>query len=254
MSSRTGGRIQAIDALRGLCVVLMCCHHFLYDLAAFLGAPWWIFTNPVLDVLHYFFAGCFILLSGVSSRFSRSNLRRGGILLLIALALTAVTWLGDLLGRKLMGEELGILIVCGVLHMLAVCMLFYGFTHKLWDRLPDRVMVPFCILAVVLTAKLANGVPISDPGGIRRFLFPFGFITAGFYSADYFPLFPWLFVFLFGTWLGEKIRAGKLPERFYTYNVPFFPGVGRHALLIYVVHQPALLLLTLGIGAIFGIL
>ena len=68
MSSYSGGRIQAIDALRGLCVVLMCCHHFLYDLAAFLGAPWWIFTNPVLDVLHYFFAGCFILLSGVSSR------------------------------------------------------------------------------------------------------------------------------------------------------------------------------------------
>ena len=36
----TGGkpeRIQSIDALRGLCVLLMCIHHFLYDLAAFLG-------------------------------------------------------------------------------------------------------------------------------------------------------------------------------------------------------------------------
>ena len=74
MNPHSGGRIQAIDAIRGLCVVLMCAHHFLYDLAAFLGAPWWIFTNPVLDVLHWFFAGCFILLSGVSSRFSRSNL------------------------------------------------------------------------------------------------------------------------------------------------------------------------------------
>ena len=250
MSSYTGGRIRAIDALRGFCVVLMCFHHFFYDLAAFLGAPWWIFSNPVFNVLHYFFAGCFILLSGVSSRFSRSNLRRGGILLLIALALTAVTWLGDFLGEKLLGGAPGVLIVCGVLHMLAVCMLFYGFTHRFWDLLPDWVMILFCALATVLTARLANGVLIDGPG----WLFPFGFIAEGFYSADYFPLFPWLFVFLFGTWLGEKIRAGKLPEGFYTYRVPFFPAVGRHALLIYILHQPVLLLITLGIGAMFVIL
>ena len=250
MSSYSGGRIQAIDALRGLCVVLMCCHHFLYDLAAFLGAPWWIFTNPVLDVLHYFFAGCFILLSGVSSRFSRSNLRRGGILLLIALALTAVTWLGDFLGEKLLGGAPGVLILCGVLHMLAVCMLFYGLTHKLWDRLPDWVMILLCVLGTALTARLANGVVVDKPG----WLFPLGLITPSFYSADYFPLLPWLFVFLFGTWLGEKIRAGRLPARFYTFDVPFFPAVGRHALLIYIIHQPALLLLTLGLGAIFRIL
>ncbi len=250
MSSYTGGRIQAMDALRGLCVVLMCIHHFLYDLAAFLGAPWWIFTNPVLDVLHYFFAGCFILLSGVSSRFSRSNPVRGAKLLAIALALTLVTWLGDTLGGKLMGQEPGVLIIFGVLHMLAVCMLFYGVIRRLWDRLPDWAMVLFCVLATVLTARLANGVRVEKP----EWLFPFGFVTAAFYSADYFPLFPWLFVFLFGTWLGGKIRAGKLPERFYTYRISFFPAVGRHALLIYVVHQPALLLLTLGIGAILGIL
>ena len=143
-----------------------------------------------------------------------------------------------------------VLIVCGVLHMLAVCMLFYGFTHRFWDRLPDWVMILFCVLATVLTARLANGVLIDGP----EWLFPFGFIAEGFYSADYFPLFPWLFVFLFGTWLGEKIRAGKLPEGFYTYRVPLFPAVGRHALLIYILHQPVLLLITLGIGAIFGIL
>ena len=250
MNSYTGGRIRALDALRGLCVVLMCFHHFFYDLAAFLGAPWWLFSNPVFNVLHYIFAGCFILLSGVSSRFSRSNLKRGIKLLVIALALTAVTWAGDILGGKLTGQKPGMLIVFGVLHMLAVCMLFYGLTRRLWDRLPDGVMVVFCVLATLLTAKLANGVYIRSPG----WLFPFGFITNSFYSADYFPMLPWLFVFLFGTWLGEKIKAGKLPEGFYAFSVPFFPAVGRHALLIYILHQPALLLLTLAIGAILGIL
>ena len=104
-------RIQSIDALRGLAVVLMVIHHFLYDLCAFLGAPWWLFTNPVFDILHYVFAGLFILLSGVSSRFSRSNIKRGLKVIAVALALTLVTWLGDRLSAKFMGGELGILIV-----------------------------------------------------------------------------------------------------------------------------------------------
>ena len=35
-------RIELMDALRGLAVCLMVLHHFLYDLCAFLGAPWWL--------------------------------------------------------------------------------------------------------------------------------------------------------------------------------------------------------------------
>ena len=249
MSESKPERIQSIDALRGLCVVLMCIHHLLYDLAAFLGAPWWLFTNPVFDVLHYLFAGCFILLSGVSSRFSRSNIKRGCKVIAIALGLTLVTWLGDMLAAKLMGEELGILIVFGVLHLLGFCMLFYGLTRKLWDRLPDWLMPPLCVILVILTARFTNGVYFAS----APWLFPFGFLSEGFYSADYFPILPWVFVFQLGTWVGEKIRTGKFPKKFYTARYPFFPAVGRHALLIYILHQPILAGFCLLIGAIFGI-
>ena len=81
-------RIELMDAMRGLAVCLMVIHHFLYDLCAFCGAPWWLFTNPVFDPLHYFFAGLFILLSGVSSNFSRSNLKRGLKALAVSLGIT----------------------------------------------------------------------------------------------------------------------------------------------------------------------
>jgi len=243
-------RIQSIDALRGFCVLLMCVHHLLYDLAAFLGAPWWIFTNPVFDTLHYLFAGCFILLSGVSSRFSRSNLRRGGKLIAVALALTLVTCLIDWLTMRLWGEDFGVRILFGVLHLLGFSMVFYGLTARWWDRLPGPLLPLLCLGLLILTAKNVSGLFVTD----KVWLFPFGYLADGFYSADYFPILPWISVFLAGTWLGGRIREGKLPAGFYTAKFRFFPQLGRHALLIYLLHQPVLAGFTLLIGAIFGIL
>lgn len=242
-------RIQSIDALRGLCVTLMCIHHLLYDLCAFLGAPWWLFTNPVLDVVHEIVAGIFILLSGISSRFSRSNLKRGGRLFAIALAMTGVTLLIDRAALVWFGEDMGTRILFGVLHLLGFCMLFYGLTAKLWDRLPGKIAVPLYIVLTAVTARAAKGKWVIR----AKWLFPLGFVFPGFYSGDYFPVLPWLFVFLLGTWAGGKIREGKLPTWFYTAQFPFFSKVGRKALLIYLAHQPILAGIVWLIGAVSGI-
>lgn len=221
-------RIQSMDALRGLAVVLMVIHHFLYDLCAFLGAPWWLFSNPVFNFLHYVFAGTFVLLAGVSSRFSRSNLKRGLIVLVIALVITLVTTLMDMPIRF------------GVLHMLGFCMVFYALTHKLWESIPTPVMPLLCIVLLVGSALAVHLIPID-----AKCLWMFGWIYDGFVSTDYFPIFPWLFVFLLGTWLGKYIRERRFPGWFYSMKVPVFPAIGRHALIVYIVHQPVLYGITL---------
>ncbi len=226
-------RIQSIDAMRGLAVVLMVVHHFLYDLCAFLDAPWWLFTNPVFDILHYVFAAVFIGLSGVSSRFSRSNIKRGAIVIAVAMVITLVTWFMDMPIRF------------GVLHLLGVCMLFYGLTHKLWESIPAKVMPLLCAVLLILSALAVKYIPISSDH-----LWMFGWYSPDFYSSDYFPIFPWIFVFLFGTWAGKYIREGRLPEKFYTFNIPVLPAIGRKALIIYIVHQPVLYGLTLLIRSI----
>ena len=226
-------RIQSIDALRGLAVVLMVAHHFLFDLYAFLGAPRWLFYNPVFNILHYVFAVVFIGLSGVSSRFSRSNIRRGVIVLAIALAMSLVTWF------------LAMPIRFGVLHLLGVSMIFYGITHKMWESIPDKLMPVLCVLLIILSLLAVNFIRIDS-----EHLWMFGWYTEDFYSADYFPILPWLFVFLFGTWVGKHVREGHLPGWFYTFSVPFFPQVGRKALIIYIVHQPILYGITVLIGLI----
>jgi uncharacterized membrane protein len=176
-------------------------------------------------VFHYFFAGLFIFLSGVSSQFSRSNIKRGLKVFAIAMMFTIVTSL----------PMLNMPIRFGVLHLLGFCMIFYGVTRKAWDGIP-RLIAPVLYIVLLVGTALAVGlidIPVS-------YLYMFGWTAPGFYSSDYFPIFPWLFVFLLGTWAGFYIKENKLPAWFYEKRVPVFPAVGRKALLIYILHQPVL--------------
>ncbi len=225
-------RIDLIDAARGLAVILMVIHHLLFDLVEFLGAPIWLFENPVFDPLHYFFAGLFIFLSGLSSQFSRSNVKRGLKVFAIAMAFTLVTSL----------PFVGMPIRFGVLHLLGFCMVFYGLTRQVWDKMP-RVAAPIIYIALLVGSALATRmIRIDVP-----YLYMFGWLQPGFYSADYFPIFPWMFVFLLGTWAGFFVIEHKLPEWFYQKRVAFFPAVGKKALIIYIVHQPVLYGLVMAI-------
>ena len=223
-------RIQIIDALRGISVVLMVAHHFLYDCVEFLDAPGWLFSNPVFDILHYVFAGLFIFLSGISSRFSRGNIKRGIKVIIVAAAITLVTYLIDMP------------IVFGVLHLLGFSMLFFGLTRRLWDAIP-KIAAPFIYIAAIVGGALATArIPLKS-----EYIWMFGWTQPDFVSFDYFPILPWLFVFLLGTWAGYYIKENKLPGRFYKATVPFFPSVGRKALLIYILHQPVLYAIVMGV-------
>ena len=229
-------RIEIIDALRGFAVVLMVIHHLLYDCVEFLGAPEWLFTNPAFDILHYIFAGLFIFLSGVSSRFSRGNIKRGLITIAIACLISAVTFYMEMP------------IWFGVLHLLGFSMLFFGLTRRLWDLIP-RKAAPVLYIALIVASSLAAAYykPAADRWLPQICLSILGWPQADFVSYDYFPILPWIFVSLLGTWAGLYIVEHKLPDRFYEVELPFFPAVGRKALLIYVLHQPVLYALTMGI-------
>ncbi|MBR0063434.1 MAG: DUF1624 domain-containing protein [Oscillospiraceae bacterium] len=240
MSDMKRSRIELIDTWRGLAVFLMVIHHFFYDLCAFAGAPWWLFTNPVFDFLHYVFAGSFIFLAGVSSRFSRSNLKRGAICFGIAMVMTVVTTVMDMPIRF------------GVLHLLGVCMLFYGACGKALDSLIPHPFQPviYAILGIISVFLLR-----IDVGEAAHFLFPFGWTYPGFSSSDWFPLFPWAFVFLAGAGVGYYIAERRFPGWFYEWRgVPALSWLGKRALIVYVIHQPVLYGVTMGLIAIRGLL
>ncbi len=78
-------------------------------------------------------------------------------------------------------------------------------------------------------------------------LLPFGIHSPSFWSVDYEPVFPWSGFVIAGIGIGGILYPGGL-------RAPAFPRLpdsilsplavlGRHSLAIYLVHQPAILLI-----------
>lgn len=227
-------RIQSVDALRGASILLMVLYHLGYNLVSFGMLPDQVLFNPLLSFLQVVFSSIFIALCGFSSRYSRSNARRGGRILLLALCVTAVTYFVP-----------NNWILFGILHFLGLALLLYALTRSVFDRVPQKVqpwlyMGLFLAFYFLLTYLNAPAHNVHNP----PHLWILGIADAHFSSADYFPLLPWFFMFLFGTWLGEVSRENRMPAWFYEFHCPPLAAVGRHTLLIYIAHQPVILLLV----------
>lgn len=232
-------RIEIIDALRGLSILLMVIHHALYDAVYFLGAPSWLFSNPVFDPLQKFFAGLFIFLSGVSCRFSHSNLKRGIITFLAGWVVSLATYLVDNPAWF------------GILHLLGLSAVLVGAAEQKFPKLLHgkrsrkrdvaRVLV---ILASTILFVFMWGRVYDTSYNFKGFAW-LGFVYPGYYSSDWFPLLPWFFVFTAGAAAGGFVVERRLPKKFYTARVPFFATVGRNTLAVYILHQPVLYGITM---------
>jgi uncharacterized membrane protein len=231
----TSRRIELLDAARGFCLLVMLLHHTVYDLVTMMGVSGWLFYSPAVNYLEYFFAGLFILISGVSSRFSKSNIKRSFKVILGAIIISVVTTL------------FGMPVVFGILHFLGFSMLFYGLTNKLWEKI-NGIAAP--LLYCGLTAASAVFLKLANPVKIPWLWF-LGLWTNEFASADYFPIFPWIFVFLLGTWFGKVIKEGKLPDWFYNTKPPLLPQIGRKSMLIYMLHQPIIVGILMSVKWLF---
>lgn len=67
-----------------------------------------------------------------------------------------------------------------------------------------------------------------------------GFMPKSFFSTDYFPLLPWLFLFWAGYFLHHLVGRGRLaPLR--RSVCPPLGWMGRHSLVLYLLHQPVIL-------------
>lgn len=244
------GRIHFIDELRGFAILCMIFYHTFFTMA-------FLFSfNSGLKLLAFFmpfepyFAGIFILISGISSQLSHSNIKRGLILLLIASLITVVTFifLPD------------VKILFGILHMLSISIIFFGVFKPFFDLIPTTPGLLLSAVFYIFTMNIREGylgilniafITIPNILYKTQYLFPIGITNSTFFSSDYFPLFPWIFLFLFGTFLGRYAKMGLFPEFMYKRKSKFFSFLGTHSLLIYIVHQPIIYIILWIFGLIF---
>lgn len=238
-------RYQLLDELRGFAVFCMIFYHGFFTAGYEWDLPLFRAFMDFFAPAEPFFAAFFILLSGVACQLSRSNLKRGFKLLMISLALTGITLLLPRFGFT----ECEILF--GILHLLSFGMLLVALCNPLIKKCPPLIFALFMLALFFFTFPAETGyfgfgsLKIALPQALydTNRWFILGFHNAEFFSADYFPLLPWIFMFLAGAFLGLYEARGKFPAFFLKRRVPFFGFLGRHALLIYLLHQPVIYLI-----------
>jgi uncharacterized membrane protein len=249
-------RIEMFDELRGLCVLLMVVYHALFIQQVWFQAN----TQWLFDKLTYFqplVAAVFIVISGICARLSRDNKRRGIQLAVCALGITLVT--GIALPAAGVTEAA---ILFGILHLLACSKLLFQLMRGFLDRIPAVLGALPCLALFLFTYPVHKGERgfyglLSYP--LPEWLFEkttplliLGFHAPGFASLDYFPLLPYFFLFLFGTFLGKFAQNGQFPEFCYRPCVAPFGYIGRHSLLVYFLHAPAIYGLFYVVRAVWG--
>lgn len=203
--------------------------HFAYDLEEIFGLPAFATAKPPWSIIGDLAATAFFFTFGLSavpaaqkyqSGFWRKSVWRAAVLMGWAMAVTAVS----LLFIPAMP------IWFGVLHFLAVAALLLPLLIR-WQAF-------WLLLAILLSITLGfvfEGMRASHP-----FLLPFGIRPMPFSSADYYPFFPFVAAVIAGIITGKFAYATDRPMSALPLARVLIPitFAGRHALTIYLVHQP----------------
>ena len=240
-------RIWELDALRGICILGMMVVHFVFDLNEFAGLGltmpgWFDFCQRYGHIL-------FILISGICATLASRSFRRGVIVFCAGLLVTGVT----LFMVCVLKFNRSLSIYFGILHLLGLCMILFPLFKKLPVWALAVLGASFVALGVWLAAL--EPVAVSFPSAQGLLLGAIGIRPAGFYSGDYFPIFPNLGWFLLGAVLGRTVYRrresllSKVNADFFLLR--FFRFCGRHSLWIYLLHQPVLAGLTMLLAAFF---
>jgi uncharacterized membrane protein len=239
-------RFVEIDLCRGIAILMMVLFHTVFDISFFGIAPINVGTG-FWRLFAYTTATLFLLVVGVSLVVSHARaaknisgmllakkfILRGAGIFALGLLVTLATWIYLREG----------FIIFGILHLIGISVmlspLFFRFRKY-------NILLG---LACIFTGLFVVGTTGWNPAGpiLPLILLPFGIHDPAFWSVDYTPLFPWLGVVLVGMGIGEFLYGAGVRH----FTAPRLPGpivapltfLGRHSLVIYLVHQPVIILL-----------
>lgn len=231
-------RIHLLDTIRGVLILGVVIYHFLFDVAIFTDINMSWFDDWWVNLIRDMGAGTFIFISGISCHLSHNNIKRGVKAAIVAVFISIVTYF-------VVPEEF---ILFGIIHLLALCMLLYEPVLKLLNKVPAAFGSLMAIACYLLTYNVYYGyigvrgfgainLPNRLYGNVLGFILGFG-IGSPVTSADYFPVLPWIFLFMAGIMAGEYFERDNVNKVFYRDIMPPVTWLGTKTMIIYILHQP----------------
>lgn len=210
-------RIWEVDALRFIAIILMLIYHLVFDLKEYLN------IDVNYEEFHWYIIGIssaiiFMFTSGLSSGLSKNPIKRGIQVLACGMLVTLVSFIffKDMYIRF------------GILHFLGVCMIISPALRKM-DNLTLLLIGLACVIAGIYTENITINIP---------YLLPLGLKYKGFCSFDYYPLIPYLSVYILGILAYRnyyKERKSIFKKELYS---NFIRKISEKSLFIYLIHQP----------------
>jgi|Go1ome_4_1110791.scaffolds.fasta_scaffold05155_2 uncharacterized membrane protein len=230
-------RLAALDTIRGITLLSMILYHTCWDLVFLFGKRIAGYTGTGGYLWQQSICWTFILLSGFCWSLGHHHLKRGLLVFGSGLLITVVTLLAMPESR----------VVFGVLTLIGSCMLLLIPIEKFLLKIRTEAGLAGSFLLFLLFRNVNTGYLgfekwniIRLPDGFYRNLLTtyLGFPQRGFFSTDYFSLLPWFFLFVTGFYLYQLVQKKDMTSKLFSWRVPVFDVIGRHSLLIYLLHQP----------------
>lgn len=230
-------RYTVLDGLRGLALVNMIIYHAIWDLVYLFGFNWKWYQSDAAHIWQQAICWTFVLLSGFCLPLSKQRFKRGAEVFLAGAGVSVVTIL-------LMPENQ---VLFGVLTLIGSCMLLLSLLNPLFKRCNATIGFLVSFILFLFTEHISQGY--LGLGAWRLLELPrewyCNYITAylglpakDFYSTDYFGLLPWLFLFTAGYFLYHLFSRRKLFPYLEKGRLKPLEWIGRHSLIIYILHQP----------------
>ncbi len=213
--------------------------HFCYDLKLFDVCPMDWFAFPIRDLWRHSISWTFVFVAGCMYAYSKNNLKRAARYLLVSALISLVTVIA----------AVDVPIFYGVIYCMGSCTLICWLLDRVGFRpygLLPAIVLFIVFLAIFDVPRGTFGLCSLGPA-VPRQLYDCGFLTwlgfpaPGFRSSDYYPTLPFLLLYLAGSARGRQWRQEGLPAWLDALRCDPLEWVGRHALSIYLLHQPVCL-------------
>lgn len=230
-------RLHTIDLIRGISLISMIIYHFLFDLKHIFNIDIKWFGNYKTYIWQQSICITFIFIAGISFTFSKKNVLRGIGIFLMGIFFSLITYL-------IIPEQI---IVFGILHFIGIACIITVVMSPLFKRIPPFIGFALCLLLFLLTKQINEGyigfldIPLYRlPRSIYQtnVMAIIGFPNDTFSSSDYFPILPWIFLYWCGMFFWSCISTKVKRAPIFRIKIPIINFLGRHCLIMYLIHQP----------------